>query len=282
MAKAARTLEGIVSLINDSKVSQSVRNMLRGLNLLLQSRPNITSINHFLNHFLLKIDPEDQPIVLKELLEVFHERWKNVERKTAAVAISDFDFNNKTVLLHGNNKNIHILIETLAVNQCKIKIIQTSGRPLERGKLQAEELQRHGFEIRLIEDLAVPSFIPEADILLLGCDVIMHESFTGEFGSLALAQLANYASKPVYVLSDSRHILNTKFFSKSVTDTIAGTGKNAPSGWKDAPQGIDVISPSELETVPHSLVTKFVLENGAFSSAEIGEKIDKVLVFKFF
>lgn len=71
--------------------------MLQGLKTIITEKPNITSVNHFINHFLLQISPENQPIIIKELLEVFHERWKNVDRKTAETAIQQYDFNGKNI-----------------------------------------------------------------------------------------------------------------------------------------------------------------------------------------
>ncbi len=73
LQSAAKTVNNLISLISDSKVSTSVREMLQGLRTVITEKPNITTINHYINHFLLKIDPENQPIVIKELLEVFHE-----------------------------------------------------------------------------------------------------------------------------------------------------------------------------------------------------------------
>jgi translation initiation factor 2B subunit (eIF-2B alpha/beta/delta family) len=283
IAQAANTLESLVSLINDSKVSASARNMLQGLKLLLQSRPNITSINHYINHFLLKLDPENQPIVVKELLEVFHDRWKNVDRKTAEVALKEFDYEQKTIVLHGADPTVQTLIETLAVKQYKIKVIQTFGRPFGHGMEQAREISRHEYNLRFIEDTAISSYLEEADALLIGADVIMHETFTAAFGTHSLAMLFYLSGKPVFVLADSRHILNKKFFSKVVTDTITGTGKKQTVPlWKDAPDGIAVEDIAELEEIPNSLVTKFILENEAFTPEELSNQIDKVLVFKFF
>ena len=114
---AMKTVNNLISLISDNKVSNSVREMLHGLRTVITEKPNITSVNHYINHFLLKIDPEGQPIVIKELLEVFHERWKNVDRKTAEIASQHFDFENKTVLLHGSDINIQSLVDFLNVNQ---------------------------------------------------------------------------------------------------------------------------------------------------------------------
>ena len=106
---ATKTVNNLIQLISDNKVSNSVRDMLKGLKTVITEKPNITSINHYINHFLLKIDPEGQPIVIKELLEVFHERWKNVDRKTAEIAYQNYNFVNKTILLHGNDINVQII-----------------------------------------------------------------------------------------------------------------------------------------------------------------------------
>ena len=121
---ATKTVNNLIALMHDNKVSNSVREMITGLKTVITEKPNITSVNHYINHFLLKIDPENQPIVIKELLEVFHERWKNVDRKTAEVANQNFDFTDKTILLNGNDINIQSLIELLNVNQKKFSIIQ--------------------------------------------------------------------------------------------------------------------------------------------------------------
>jgi len=283
IARAAKTLESLISLVNDSKLSASAKNMIEGLKLLLQSRPNITSVNHYINHFLLKLDPDNQPIVIKELLEVFQERWKNVDRKTAEIAIQAFDFEQKTLLLHGNDKNVQTLIETLAVKQYKFKIIQTVGRSFDSGKEQASELIRHGYNIRFIDEMAVTDYLDEIDILLLGCEVIMQESFTGEYGGHMLSRLFYHNNKPVFVLADSRRLLNKKYFSKAVTDKIVGTGKKQPDPvWKDAPENIQVIPINELEEIPNQLISKFILENNAYNATELLEQVDKVLVFKFF
>src|SRR3954462_328317 len=124
LQNTTKTVNNLISLISDSKISNSVREMLKGLRTVIVEKPNISSVNHYINHFLLKIDPENQPIVIKELLEVFHERWKNVDRKTAEIANQQFDFDNKTILLHGNDLNSQSLVDLLQVNQKKFNLIQ--------------------------------------------------------------------------------------------------------------------------------------------------------------
>lgn len=282
LQNATKTVNNLISLISDNKVSNSVREMLNGLRTVITEKPNITSINHYINHFLLKIDPENQPIVIKELLEVFHERWKNVDRKTAEIANQSFDFENKTILLYGNDTNIQSLIDLLNVNQKKINIVQVVSLQDKFGKEQATTVAAKGIEVKVIDDAGVGKFLTEIDIILLGCDIIMHETFITNSGAHLLAAAAKTYKIPVFVLADSRKILNKKYFPQSVLGTFIG--KEEKSGdeiWKNPPENVEVVF-NHIEEVPNKLITKFILEKEALTPHELIEKIDKVLVANFF
>lgn len=282
LQNATKTVNNLVSLMSDSNVSKSVKEMIAGLRTVITDRPNITSVNHYINHFLLKIDPENQPIVIKELLEVFHERWKNVDRKTAEIANQNFDFDNKTILLHGNDIHIQSLVDLLNVNTKKFSLIQLISKQDKIGKEQAEILAKKNIQVRVIDDAGVGKFLPEIDIILLGSNIIMHDVFITNAGAHLLAAAAKTYNIPVFVLSDSRTILNKKFFSQSIVDTFVGKDKKPASElWKGAPENVEVIY-NHMEEVPNRLITKFILEKEALTSPELNDKIDKVLVTNFF
>lgn len=279
---ATKTVNNLIALMYDNKVSNSVREMLTGLKTVITEKPNITSVNHYINHFLLKIDPENQPIVIKELLEVFHERWKNVDRKTAEIANQTFDFEGKTILLHGNDINIQSLIELLNVNQKKFNVIQLISLQDKAQKDQATIIAENNVKVTVIDDAGLGKFLPEIDVVLLGCDIIMHETFITKAGAHLIAAAAKTYNIPVFVLADSRKILNKKFFPQSVIGTFIG--KEEKSGdeiWKNPPTNVEVIF-NHIEEVPNHLITKFILEKDAVSPQELIEKIDKVLVANFF
>ncbi len=279
---ATKTVNNLIGLMYDNKVSNSVREMITGLKTVITEKPNITSINHYINHFLLKIDPENQPIVIKELLEVFHERWKNVDRKTAEVANQNFDFADKTILLHGNDINIQSLIELLNVNQKKFNIIQVISLKEKQEKEQAILIADSNIKVTAIDDASLGKFLSEIDIILFGCDIIMHETFITKSGAHLISAAAKNYNIPVFVLADSRKILNTKFFPQSVLGTFIGKEeKSSNEIWKNAPSNIEVII-NHIEEVPNQLISKFILEKEAFTPQELIEKIDKVLVTNFF
>lgn len=279
---AMKTVNNLISLISDNKISNSVREMLHGLRTVIAEKPNITSVNHYINHFLLKIDPENQPIVIKELLEVFHERWKNVDRKTAEVASQTFDFENKTIVLFGNDINIQSLIDLMNVKQQKINLIQLITNQDKFGKEQAAAIAAKGIAVIAIDSAGFGKILPEIDAILLGCDIIMHESFITNVGAHLIVAAAKTYKKPVFVLADSRKILNKKYFPQSVLGTFIG--KEEKSGdeiWKNPPENVEVVY-NYLEEVPNHFITKFILEKEALSPKELVEKIDKVLVTNFF
>lgn len=279
---AMNTVNKLILLISDNKISASVREMLNGLRTVISEKPNITSVNHYINHFLLKIDPEGQPIVIKELLEVFHERWKNVDRKTAELANQTFDFEGKTILLHGSDINIQSLIDLLMVQQKQFKLIQIISADDNSGKEQVQLLTSKGIPVTLINEAGLGKYINQVDVVLLGCDVIMHETFVAKAGTHLIAVAAHHYKKPLFVLADSRKILNKKYFPQSVVDTFIGKEeKQGDSIWKNPPQLAEV-KINVLEEVPNALVTKFILEKDTFSPKDITEKIDKVLVANFF
>jgi translation initiation factor 2B subunit (eIF-2B alpha/beta/delta family) len=279
---AMSTVNKLISLISDSKISTSVRDMLHGLRTVISEKPNITSVNHYINHFLLKIDPEDQPIVIKELLEVFHERWKNVDRKTAEVASQTFDFQDKTILLFGNDINVQSLIDLLNVHQKQFRIIQLISAQDNTSKEQAQLIASKGTSVTVVNESALGKFLDQTDAVLMGCDVIMHETFVTKAGAHLISAAAAKYKIPVFVLADSRKILNKKYFPQSVIETFIG--KEEKSGddiWKKPPENVEVVAVN-IEEVPNTLVTKFILEREALSPKELTEKIDKVLVANFF
>jgi translation initiation factor eIF-2B subunit alpha len=279
----AKTVESLRLLLKDNKVSESVKDLIDGLITLVKTKPNINGINHYFNHLLLKLDPDNQPPVLKELLEVYQKRWKNVDRKTALEAYNLLALKDEpSILIHGQEKSITSLLELMVVNQLKATIYQTLSRPNLIGKEQAEKIALIGYETQLIDDHAIGTIMAEVDYVLIGCELVLHNDFICSAGTHTLLATAQFYKRPVYVLADSRRILNAKYFPQNVLSNIIGEGKkSAKTIWKNPPDGIK-INVFEKEQCPNYLVEKFIFEDGVFTPEELKEQIDKVMVKKFF
>lgn len=277
----AQMIESLLTLLQDNKISASVKEMLTNLKVVVVDQPNIVSINHFVNHFLLKLNPENQPIVLKELLEVFHERWKHVDRKTAQVAFNLYNFKNKRIAFFGQSESMLSLIDLCAVNQAHCKVVQILGKNDKESKEQAIAIRAKNTEVTAIDIFNTGKLRDKIDFLVLSSDIIMHETFIAKSGTHLLATWAKKNHIPVLVLSDSRKILNKKILPASVLGSfINESPKGAAEIWKSAPENIEIIN-YHLEEVENHLVDFFVLEQQAYPPAELSLEVDKILVSKF-
>lgn len=277
----AQMIESLLTLLQDNKISASVKEMLTNLKVVVIDQPNIVSINHFVNHFLLKLNPEDQPIVLKELLEVFHERWKHVDRKTAQIAYNLYNFKNKRIAFYGQSDSMVSLIDICAVNQAHCKVVQILGKNDKESKEQAIAIRAKNTEVTAIDIFNTGRLKDKIDFLILSSDIIMHETFIAKSGTHLLVTWAKKNHIPVLVLSDSRKILNKKILPASVLGSFINENpKGSAEIWKSAPENIEIIN-YHLEEIENNLVDFFVLEQQAYPPVELSLEVDKILVSKF-
>jgi translation initiation factor 2B subunit (eIF-2B alpha/beta/delta family) len=279
--KTMQIIEALFSLLQDNKISASVREMINNLKTLIIDQPNIVTINHYINHFLLKLNPENQPIVLKELLEVFHERWKNVDRKTAEILFNTYDLDNKTILFFGAEKTMESIADICNVNHKKIKIVQVLARNDSAAKEQVKVLLEKDLPVQVVDLYNTGRLKDKIDLVVLTADIIMHETFITKSGGQLLALWAKQLNIPVVVIADSRKILNKKILPARVLDSFINENQRSVAEiWADAPEGLQVIN-YYLEEMSNELIHHFVLEQQAYSPAELSHEVDKILVSKF-
>ena len=71
----------------------------------------------------------------------------------------------------------------------------------------ATELAEHGIPARLIPDAAMASFLPQADLVLVGADAVREQGFFNKIGTKMLAMAAQTLSVDLYVLCTSHKFL---------------------------------------------------------------------------
>ncbi|MCO5231060.1 MAG: hypothetical protein M9958_07875 [Chitinophagales bacterium] len=277
----AKLIESLLSLLQDNKISASAREMLNNLKVVIVDKPNIVSINHFINHFVLKLNPENQPIVLKEILEVFHERWKNVERKTAQVTYNLYNFKHKRMLFYGASDYMEALVDICLVNEANCKVVQIVDNNDKNAKEQAKNIQAKGVSTLVTNLQNLGRLKDEIDYIIVTSDIIMHNKFIGKSGMNLIAPWAKENHIPILVCSDTRKILNTKILPPSVLGSfINETSKNTSEIWKSAPNEIPITN-YHLEEIENKWVNFFVFEHQAYLPEELSLEVDKILVSKF-
>ena len=211
-------------------------------------------ITHFCNFMIdciRKKKVQDSDTFL-QFVKRYSDDWKDVNDRIAENFIAKVSLKGKTVLLHSHSSAVISLFEKL--REDAINIIQTESRPVYEGRLQAKRLAGQGYKVRLVTDTGFTPLFDDIDYAILGADRIYNDFFINKTGSYAIALLCREKAVPLYVLADSRKILNI--------DLPAGyKEKPRPAGdvWSSPPSGITPIN-YYFEAVPVDLTTRLITE----------------------
>lgn len=188
-----------------------------------------------INHFVFGINGLGN--TKKELLDFISDyelKWHDVDRDISNYFLSRIEVNDTTILLHSNSRTIHTLFDEITKRNLRVNVFQTESHPGREGVLQAEYLRKLGFNVLLINDDDVVDHMNTIDMFLIGADRIEPENIINKVGSLTIAEAFYKAEKPVFVLTDSRKIIENERPVKSLL----------------------------FEKVPRNLVTGVIMEKG--------------------
>lgn len=166
---------------------------------------------------------------------------------------------NAVILTHSASSIVLALFRLLARKQHRFSVICTQSSPGMEGHQLALALNDLDVAVTLITDAQMGLFVPRADVVITGCDTWLADGhFINKSGTFLLALAARAHQKPFWVLGDS--------FRKSDQTSDDVTLEEMPVDELHAPEG-DRITPRNIyfETVPESLVTGGINEQGVFS-----------------
>ena len=117
----------------------------------------------------------------------------------------------KTILTISKSGTLINVLKLWHKNRTNLKIIVTESRPANEGKLMAKELLKCGLKVEMITDAMAGIFVPKADAVIVGADVVLNNgNAINKTGSLALALLSKHYKKPFYVLAAKSKFVNKK------------------------------------------------------------------------
>ena len=213
-------------------------------------------ITHFCNFITEQIqtkDPQNSKFLYR-LIREYSQQWSNVNKDIADNFIQTTDISNKTVLLHSQSSAVITLFRELKSQNKNIKIIQTESRPMYEGRQQASKLAAIGYSVKIVTDTGFTPLLNEIDVTILGADRIFEDVFINKCGTHSIALICRQRNIPVYVLADSRKIVNTPFPASNPEKM-----RPAHEIWEDPPAGITPVN-FYFEAVPVILANKFITE----------------------
>jgi translation initiation factor 2B subunit (eIF-2B alpha/beta/delta family) len=207
---------------------------------------------------LLNNSGEDWIRILVAFLNEYRENWTGVNIRLAMQAGAVIDLNQKLILCHSQSSAVREIFASYQGNKKKVKIIQTESRPVLEGRIQAVNIHRLGYEVKLISDTGYARHLDRINMILLGADAIFRDYFVNKSGSYNICLAGKNAGIPIYILADSR-----KFWFSLPPEQreMQYTENKKPDEeiWKDPHPGIEIEN-FYFEKIPVSWADGFITE----------------------
>ena len=166
---------------------------------------------------------------------------------------------NATLLTHSRSSQVVTLFRLLAEQHRPFSVICTQSSPGNEGFTLARELDELGVPVTLVTDAQMGLFVPQADLVLCGCDTwLADDYFLNKSGTYPLALVSKEQDKPFWVLADSFKDSRTRHNEAALEEMAAGE-LGAPTGEQITVRNI------YFEPVPVRLISGRVSERGVFS-----------------
>ncbi|MCL1978188.1 MAG: S-methyl-5-thioribose-1-phosphate isomerase [Candidatus Bathyarchaeota archaeon] len=166
--------------------------------------------------------------------------------------------NGITIFTHCHSSTATRMLTKAKQDGKNFRVICTETRPAFQGRITAREMIENGIETTFIVDSAAQTFIPKADLVIVGADAITHEgNVVNKIGTSGLAILAYEARKPFYVVSEL-----LKFDPITSYNALEGIEQRNPAEvWKESPKELDVRNPA-FDVTPSRYIHGLICEKG--------------------
>ena len=216
---------------------------------------------------ILNNSGEDWNADLENFLHEYREIWAGVNIRLAKQAASIVDLHQKIILCHSQSSAVREIFASYSGNRKKVRILQTESRPIFEGRIQAVNIHKLGYEVKLITDTGYARHLDRINMILLGADAVFRDHFVNKTGSYNICLAGKNAGIPVYVLADSRKFW---FNLPSGHQEMPVSERKRPGEelWKDPHPGIEIEN-YYFEKVPVSWADGFITETEILKPSQI-------------
>ncbi|HBF88690.1 MAG TPA: hypothetical protein DDX39_08615 [Bacteroidales bacterium] len=240
----------------------------------------LVALYKFINEILFVIENEpNSKLPILNFLTSYKEKWNESLNQIFDNITSMASLNNKTLLLHSSSTSIKYFLKRIAENNILLTIYQTVSHPAKEGIVQAKCLSEYGHKVVLIEDAGIGKIIDKIDLVLLGADAVLGDTFINKIGTSYLCH-ASYKSKlPVFVIADTRkYIPNTEHTSSYIKTLLNETLKSEKEIFSDDNYENISVQNYYYEEIPSKLVSVYINEEGVFTTKKINHYINSIEV----
>ena len=165
-------------------------------------------IKNHLNNLYKTLKTNDQEFIRSYLSSVI--RLEKVTYDRIFNSLPDYIKNYKKLLTLSNSKTTFEVIKRWHKLNRDLIVIVLRSNPGGEGKILSDKLKRYGINSTLIPEYAIQKYLKKADLLLLGCDVILKNGdIINKAGSRNAALMARELNIPVVVVTSKSKKIRT-------------------------------------------------------------------------
>jgi translation initiation factor eIF-2B subunit delta len=232
---------------------------------LIHAQTAMAPLVNLVNSVLWKVEQGDTPRSLRQSVAQATEEFKRMLRqhalRVAEGALGLIGEGSTIVTLSNSSTVQHALIHAQRAGR-RLEVICAESLPSREGREQAALLANCGLAVTLLDDKAAIAAASEADLALVGADMLTNRGLVNKIGTRAMATVAHDSGTPFYTLCGSEKFLPPGFRPR------ATAGWPAEEVWLDAPRASN--GPQQLfDFTPLELLSGIVTEQGILPVAAV-------------
>lgn len=270
-AEIIKVLDIDEAVTDDRQAQENIRTLGRRL---IQAQPTMAPIFSLVNGLLLQINERAGKESVTAFIDKFCQKFladmreneDTLHRKAAGVLPEKV-----TVLTHSASSTVRETIFAAVKAGKNPRLICTESRPFFEGVEQARKFARAGIPVSLITDAAMAHSLDDTDIILVGADALMEDSFINKIGTSMLALAAQSASIDLYALCTSHKFLPSRAVLPPQKQC------NPDEILREPPAGITPVN-VYFEETPLRHCTAVITENGLIKPAKLRHKLQRLQI----
>ncbi len=188
---------------------------------LIHAQTAMAPLVNLVNNVLWKVESEDTPRGLRQAVGQATDEFKRMlaqhALRVAEGALGLIGEGSRIVTLSNSSTVQHALIHAQRAGR-RLEVICAESRPSLEGREQAALLLNCGLTVTLLDDAAAIEAAANADLVLVGADMLTNRGLINKIGTRPMAMVAREAGVPFYTLCGSEKFLPPGFLLRQQPD----------------------------------------------------------------
>jgi translation initiation factor eIF-2B subunit delta len=241
---------------------------------LVAAQPSMASMLHLANQVLSAAEGPDNLNGLRAQTSTAAQGFAQLLRQHAkAVArhATDLMPDPTTVVTLSHSSAVREALLAAHRQGKQVHIVCSESRPANEGLGLARLLAEAGLTTTLVADAALPAWIGEAQVVLVGADSVSVEGVVNKTGTYGLALAARHHHVPLYALCGSEKFWPATFPSPSIKD------KPAEELWPHPPPDVKIVN-RYFESTPLPFFAAIVTEDDLLTADQVRQVLTELKI----